>query len=240
MQAQVHYLESNKTRLEQEISEIEEKLNLLLTQTEAKCPLCETELGIDGLRLIETKYATEKQGKSDSLKSKQAELIRRKTELKSLESEISQLEIRLNQDRASFQSKASVLNQQIAEAEEASNKLNGERRRLAEIEQHLAGKDYAATEQQALGEIEGELAKLDYNSQRHEEVHRLLANLEQYEAPKRKLEEADRFISQEKEALSYAKEAAQELRHSLEGDNQKRQDLSKELNLHRLRLNIKP
>ena len=53
LQAHVQYLESNRAKLEQEIKEIEEKLNLLLTQEEAKCPLCETELGADGLELIE-------------------------------------------------------------------------------------------------------------------------------------------------------------------------------------------
>jgi exonuclease SbcC len=58
-----------------------------------------------------------------------------------------------------------------------------------------------------------------------------LTNLEQHEAPKRKLEEADRLISQEKESASTAERFAQELRHSLEVDNQKRQDLTAELSL---------
>jgi len=58
-----------------------------------------------------------------------------------------------------------------------------------------------------------------------------LINLQQYESSKRKLEEADRLINQEKEALSCAEDAIQELRHDLEVDNQKRQELSEELNL---------
>ena len=56
LRTKVNYLESNKNRLEQEIKEVEEKLSLLLTQSGAKCPLCETELGMEGLKLIETKY----------------------------------------------------------------------------------------------------------------------------------------------------------------------------------------
>ncbi|MDI6814534.1 MAG: SMC family ATPase [Dehalococcoidales bacterium] len=231
LQTQVHYLESNNARLEQEIAEIQEKLNLLLTGSGAKCPLCETELGMEGLKLIERKYEAERHSKSDSLKSNQAELAHQKIELESALAEISQLEAKLNQDRALTQSKASVLSKEIAEAEEACNKLNEEGKRLAEIEQRLAKKDFATREQQALGELEGELAKLDYDSQQHEQVRLRLIDLEQYEAPKRKLEEADRLISQEKEAASRAEEAAQELRHSLEVDNQKRQELSEELNL---------
>ncbi len=229
LQAQVHYLESNRTQLEQEIREIEEKLNLLLTQSEAKCPLCETELGMEGLKRIEEKYIADRQSKSDTLKSNQAELARKNTELRALESEVSQLEIRLNQDRASAQSKASLLSQAISEAEQAGNKLNEERKRLAGIEQHLATKDFATIEQQALGELESELAKLGYEPQHHEQVRHQLANLERYEEPKRKVEEAIRLINQEKESAFRADEAAHELRHSLEVDTGKRQDLTLEL-----------
>ena len=231
IRTQVNYLESTKRQLEQEIKEVEEKLNLLLTQPGAKCPLCETELGTEGLKLIEAKYEADKQHKSDSLQSNQAELAHAKIELESLEKEISQLETRLSQDRASAQSRASILSQQITEAEEDSNKLNQERKKLAEIEQHLAKKDFAILEQEALKELEDELAKLDYNSKQHEQVRQRLISLEQYEAPKRKLEEADRLINQEREFISRAKEAIQELHHSLEANNQKKQALTIELNL---------
>ena len=231
IRTRVNYLESNKNQLEQEIKEIEEKLNLLLTQRGAKCPLCETELGPEGLKLIETKYEADKHHKSNSLESNQAELAHAKIELASLENEISQLEARLNKDRASAEGKASILSQEIAEAEEAGSKLNEARKRLAEIEEHLAKKDFAILEQEALGELESELAKLDYDAQQHEQVRQRLINLEQYEASKRKLEEADRLINQEKEFISRAKEAIQELSHSLEVNNQKGQALTIELNL---------
>ncbi len=229
LRAHIHGLESNKARLEKEIEEIGEKLSLLSTQTEAKCPLCERELEVDGLKLIEAKYTTDKNGKSDSLKLNQAELARRKIELGSLEGETSQLEARLNQERTSAQSKASFLSQQIAEAEKAGKQLSEEGIRKAEIEERLARKDFAAVEQEALRQLEGESAKLDYDSQQHEQVRLRLTSLEQYEKPKQKLEEADRLISQEKEEASRAEQAAQELRHSLESDNQNRQELTIEL-----------
>ena len=228
--AQVHHLESNRTQLEQEIKGIEEKLNLLLTQGDAKCPLCGTELGIEGLKLIEAKYTADRHGKSDSLTSNQANLAYQKKELESLEREVFQLDARLKQDRALAQSRASILSQSISEAEEAGNKLNEERKRLAEIEEHLARKDFATIEQKALEELEGELAKLDYNPQQHEELRQRLINLQQYEEPKRRLEDAARLINQEKEAVSRAEEATRELRHSLEADSQKRQSLGEELN----------
>jgi exonuclease SbcC len=231
LRTKVNYLESNKNRLEQEIKEVEEKLSLLLTQSGAKCPLCETELGMEGLKLIEAKYEADKQHESDSLKSSEAELTQAKIGLVSLEKEISQLEARLSQDRAPAQSKASILSQQLTEAKEAGSKLSEARKRLAEIEQCLARKDFAIPEQEALRELEDELAKLDYEPQQHEQVRQQLTGLQQHEASKRKLEEADRLINQEREFISRAREAMQELRHSLEVNNQKGQALAIELNL---------
>jgi len=231
LRTHVHYLESNKAQLEQGIEEIAEKLNLLLTESGAKCPLCETELGVDGLKLIEAKYTTDKHHKSDSLKLDQAELAQKKIELDSLEGETSRLEARLNQSKTSAQSKASLLTQEVNESQEADKRLAEERTKLAEIEEHLAKKDFATSEQEALRQLEDELAKLDYDSQQHEQVRHRLSDLEQYENPKRKLEEADRLINQEKEAASRAEQAAQELHQSLEADSQKRQELTLELNL---------
>ena len=229
LRTQVNYLESSQTRLEREIREIQEKIDLLSTQGDAKCPLCETDLGRDGLQRIETKYATDRDSKSNSLESNQTELAGKKVDLESLEGEISQLEVKLNQDKTSAQSKASLLSKDIGEAEASDNQLNEQRKRLAEIEQQLARKDFAAVEQQALAQLEEELAQLDYDSQHHEQVRQQLTELEQYEPPKRKLEEADRLINQEKEAAHKAEEASQELRQRLEVDNQKRQQLSEEL-----------
>jgi len=229
LQARVHYLESNNAQLEQEIREIEEKLNLLVTRSGAKCPLCETDLGIDGIERIKTKYDADRQSKSGSQKAKQDELAGKNVELESAKNEVLQLETRLNQDKASAQSRASILTQQITEAEEATNRLNEEGKRLTEIEQRLASKDFAHIEQEALHQLEDELTKLDYGSHKHEEVRQDLTTLGQYENQKLRLEEAERLINQEKEETSKAEEAAQELCRNLESDNQKGQALSLEI-----------
>jgi chromosome segregation ATPase len=184
---------------------------------------------VEGIKLIETKYATEKQDKTDLLKSKQGDSAQNKVALASLETGITELETRLNRERTAAQSKANLLSQRIEEVEKASHRLKEEKLRLTEIEERLAIKDFALGEQEALRQLESELAQIDYDSKQHEEVRQQLAGLEQYESPKRKLEEADRLISQEKEALSRAEQATQELRHSLETDSQKRGELSKEL-----------
>jgi len=229
LRTHVNYLESGKARLEQEIAEITEKLSLLLNESGAKCPLCETELGVDGLKLIETKYAAEKQAKSDSINSIQSELAQQRTQLDSLEGKASQLETRLNQERASAQSQTSLLNKEIGESEKDINQLNKEREKLAEIEERLARKDFAIAEQEARRQLENELSELDYDSQQHEEVRHHLTTLEQYETPQRKLEEADRQIGQEREAASRTGQAIAGLQHSQEADTEKIEELITEL-----------
>jgi exonuclease SbcC len=229
LRKQLNYLESSQTRLEKEIKEIEEKLDLLTRQEGATCPLCETEVGADGLQRIEAKYTQDKDGKTNFLQSNQAELAGKKKELEALESEISPLETRLNQDKASAQSQVSLLKQGINEAQAVENQLSQARESLNEIEQRLASKDFAATEQEALARVEQETARLDYDSEQHEQVRHRLTELEQYESPKRKLEEADKLLSQEKGAAQKAEEASRELKQRLEADQNKGQGLNKEL-----------
>ncbi len=229
LRQQVNYIESSQVNLKHEIAEIQEKINLLTTQAEAKCPLCETELGSDGIKRIEAKYTADKESKAESIKLNQSELTSRKTELEAVEGEISGLEAKLNQEKASAQGRVSLLNQAVTENQKADNQLNEERKKLNDIEQRLAGKEFAATEQEALARVEEELARLDYDSSRHEQTKHRLAELEQHEAPKRKLEEADRLITQETEALHKAEEASQELQLRLETENKKGQELSREL-----------
>jgi len=229
LRQQVNYIESSQVNLEHEIAEIQEKISLLSAQVEAKCPLCETELGKDGIKRIEAKYAADRESKAESLKRNQFELTSRKTELGAVDGEISGLEAKLNQEKASAQGRVSLLNQTVTQAQATDNQLNEERKKLDDIEQRLARKEFATSEQQALARVEEELARLDYDSQQHEQVRHRLTELEKHEAPKRKLEEADRLISQETEAARKAEEASQELRLRLETENQKGQELGKEL-----------
>ena len=142
---------------------------------------------------------------------------------------MSGLETQLSRDKTVAQGGVSVLSQNIAKAEESGSKLMEERKRLTEIEERLVRKDFALPEQEALGEVEAELAKLDYDASRHEEVRQKLVSLEEHDISKRKLEEADRLVVQEREFISRAGEAVQDLLHNLEENRQKERYLTVEL-----------
>jgi len=229
LQAQANHLESEKKRLEREISELAEKLDLISSQTEAKCPLCETELTREGLERIAANYTADKYRKTDLLKTNQAELSQKQIELESSQKEKTQMEAGLNQDKTKARSQSSILIKEIAETEEADKQLAGFRKTLDDIEQRLAKRDFAITEQEALGAIEAELASLGYDSGKHEQTRQQLSQLEIYDRDKQKLEEAERLVNQEKEAASRAETATQGLRNSLGLDNQRREALSAEL-----------
>ena len=228
-QARLNHLESGISRLEKEVTELDEKIKLLTAHAETRCPLCETELGAEGLKLIEAKYDDERQLKETALATNRAELTEQKRRLQMMENEQFQLEKQLNDDKAGLQSNAGAFKSQIKQAEEADQQLAEEREQLAEIEKCLVSKDFAATEQAALMELERELAGINYDPARHEQVRKELVSLEQYEDPMRRLEEADRLINPEKEAAAQAEATATGLRDSLEADKQKKQALTTEL-----------
>jgi len=230
LQGAVHKLECNQQRLEQEIKDIVGKLTLLDPQHSASCPLCETELGKDGVDIIRAKYNSEKDDKTAALNSQKSELADKIIELKKIESRIQELETGLIRDRAQIQGKAGVIASSIKEAEEVAKQLDKENILLAEIENMLAKKDFAIQEQTSLGGLNNELAGFDYDSGRHQQVGKSLAALEKYEQSKQKLGEAERMLSLEQEELATARDASQELGLRLETDNHKKQLLTSELN----------
>jgi exonuclease SbcC len=229
LRTRINYLESDMASLKKEIDGITKNIDTLSTQEEARCPVCGTELGEEGLKHIQDHYAADRESKSKALETSQTELAEKKRELETLEGEISPLETRLSQDKASAQTKVSLLNQSISEVQAVDSQLSEARENLSEIEQSLATKAFATEEQTALANVEGELDRLDYDSSQHEQLRQRLTELEKYESPKRQLEEADRLLAQEKEALAKAEEASAELSQRLETDIKKGQALSQEL-----------
>ncbi len=229
LQTAVHEMEFAKERLQQEIKELEEKLELLRSQSDMVCPLCETEIGQEGMKHISDKYGVERTTKAESLRERESELAGKKQELEAAQTALRQLETTLGQERASLQGKTSLLAQAVADAEEAKGKLDEERQALAEIEGRLAGKEFATREQEALNEVEKELAVLGYDSEQHRQTGQQFKELEKYEPQKRKLEEAERLLGQEEEAQAKAEESAQELGCRLEADRQKKRILASEL-----------
>ena len=177
-QRQVSYLESERVRLEKESKEVAEKLDLITSHiashTEARCPLCNSELTREGLELIAAKYTQEKQSKADSFTANQDKLAHKRAEYEALMREKVQLETTLNQEKSRLQGQEELVKSKIREIEDDSLKLAEQKGLLNDIEQRLVRREFAINEQQALAAIETELYGLGYDPAQHEEARREL------------------------------------------------------------------
>ncbi len=232
-QKQVAYLENERVRLERESAEVKEKLDIITSHiashTEARCPLCNSELTREGLELIAQKYTGEKQAKEETLQDNQGNLAHKRAEYEALMQEKVRLEAALNQEKARLQGHEELIKSRIKEVEDDNLKLAGQRGILNDIEQRLARREFATAEQQALAAIETELAGVGYDPVHHEAARRQMEQLEPCEQEKRRLDEALRLIDQEKGAAAQAAEAARSLREGLAKDNRKKDTLAEEL-----------
>lgn len=226
--SRISHLESTSTQLEGEIAESKEKLKLL-TGDDARCPLCQTELGVDGRQQLEAKLTSEVQQKIKSLQNNDEELKKHQGEIQTLESESATFESVLNKERSARQSQLSIVEKELTEARQAGNELSQERANLEELEQRLAKRDYAIYEQQALAQLEDEERKLGYDKERHEQVQQQLTELKKYESLKRELDEAIKTIDKEKAALAETAETISNLGAIIEADLKRQQSLKTEL-----------
>jgi exonuclease SbcC len=243
VQSQISLVNANNTRLEKEIAEVQEKLDMIASHitshTEAKCPLCEQELTKEGLELITNKYTKEKQTKMNQLNQNQQELTQKKTEYATMSQEKEKLETSINQEKNRVQSQIGALNREISNIEEEGKKLVELKSELTGIEEQLAKRDFALTEQKALQDVEKDLSSLQYDAAKHDQARQQLKELENFQREKTILDEAEKLIDQEKESAKRAAEEAQSLRESLKSDSQKKEALTAELTrLPQLRQNL--
>jgi exonuclease SbcC len=229
LQGRILFLQAEKPRLRQEKEQTEEKLKLLSHPDGFCCPLCETELGAEGQKRIETKYRAALFSLTEALNANERELTSKTTESKTVDWQISQSEEAVKQGKAAAQKKAGNLGKALADSKEAEKKSITEKLHLDEIEQKLASRDFAGSEQLGLLEVETQLAALSYDSAEHERLTGQLAEAERYEEPKRRLEEADRLISQEAEAEKQAATTAGEIAAKLAIDSVRRKSLTSDV-----------
>ncbi|MBL7119759.1 MAG: hypothetical protein ISS53_03640 [Dehalococcoidia bacterium] len=216
----IQHLKSTGAQLEQELKELRDKLALLM-QGDARCPLCETELGEEGKQRIEEKYEAEISTKVDAQRRNEAEIKGKASQHQGMVRQISQSEAKVSQERASSQRQVAALEKEISLGKEAEIGLPGVKVRLTQIEGQLARGDFAVAEQQALEEVEQQIADLGYDAGRHQQVRELLVQLERYDDLRRKLEEAETGLPSEKAALNQAQEAIAGWNSTLESNREK-------------------
>ena len=113
---QINLLRSNNAQLKKEMDELKEKIDLL-GKGDAECPLCGTELGVEGRKRIMANYEAQGREKGDAFRANHGKIQQKEEELKSLRQEMSKLEATLTAERTRLERQAGALERERTEAE---------------------------------------------------------------------------------------------------------------------------
>ena len=129
----IHHVTSANASLKEEMKQLREKLDML-SQEEAACPLCGTELGVEGRRRIMASYEDEGRQKKELFRTNEDEKRRLETGLNALKREIGELERMTREGRAQWERGADTLEKENTEAESS---LPKEKEALTRAEENL-------------------------------------------------------------------------------------------------------
>jgi len=116
MSNQIHLLTSTNAQLKEEMQELRGKLDML-SQEEVMCPLCGTELGVEGRERIMANYELQGREKAEIFRANEGEARRLEAELNALNRDISELEGTIREERALLERRAEALEKDHTEAE---------------------------------------------------------------------------------------------------------------------------
>lgn len=151
----IHLLTSTNTQLKEEMQELRRKVDMLARE-EAKCPLCGTDLGVEGRERIMENYEMEGQEKKKTFRANEYEAKHLEGELKAINREISALEGKIGEGQAQCERQRETLNRDHAEAE---NSLPAERELLGRAEETVGRwRSTLVDDTATLESIKGELA----------------------------------------------------------------------------------
>jgi len=113
---QINLLRSNNAQLKKEMDELKEKIDLL-GKGDAECPLCGTELGVEGRKRIMANYEAQGREKGDAFRANHGKIQQKEEEWKSLRQDISKLEATITSERTRLERQAGALERERTEAE---------------------------------------------------------------------------------------------------------------------------
>jgi len=112
----IHYLTTTNAHLKDEMKDLKGKLEML-SQEEATCPLCGTELGAEGRGSIMAKYEDEGHQRKEVFRVNEDEARGLEAGLNALKRMINELEKTIKEERSKWERRAEVLEKDRSEAE---------------------------------------------------------------------------------------------------------------------------
>lgn len=176
--------------------ELNEKLRLL-EQGEGRCPVCESELGADGIAHISAEYNERRAALREHIASIRRELRAAEAATEQQRTAIAQLEAQLA-ERARVEGRYARLELQQTQAVEAQHHAAEARATWNVLDHQLQSRAYAQVEQQQLAEIQAQLAALgdvraikDAIAQARAEIAETERRLEQFRAMQQQVARLD-------------------------------------------------
>ena len=207
--SKIHHLTSINERLKVEMQELREKINML-DQGEAECPLCGTELGVEGRETIIANYEKQGKEKREAFRANEEEGKELERTSAKLRRGISESERTLKEDRAQWERRMEALNRDHAEAQSS---LPLEREAIRKAEEELERwRSTLEADTRSMQALNAELSVLPELEADLSEAQRELDDLTQRQAQGRQMlgaiqEKLERLISLEEIKGDKAEEA---------------------------------
>ncbi|MCX6005541.1 MAG: hypothetical protein NT082_07720, partial [Chloroflexi bacterium] len=171
---------ASNNQLSQAIEDLKTKI-AMISHADAKCPLCETELGPEGRARIDKKLSAEMQ-QNITQHAKNLDIIsRNRAELSALEKDLKQKESAIKAEGDKLKRLIAVTEKEISEAKEAGDQLSPKKLRLRQLDDDIKNSNYAPDEQQMLKALKEQQRELGYEKDSHEQLKRKRAELQPFE-----------------------------------------------------------
>ncbi|MBI3976793.1 MAG: SMC family ATPase [Chloroflexi bacterium] len=199
----IQMLRADNTRFKEEMESLADRIRRL-GGDDARCPLCETELGVDGKRRLRETLNAEGQHHKGRYRENEAQVRTLTDERTRRDREIQQMEQRLTQERRRLDGAIGSLEARLGEAEQAAAAAARDEAVMAEIDRRLSAGEFARDEQLQLGAVLEELQTVRYDADEHRRMVEDTRRLAEYEERHRQLAMAESSVEQERESLSTA------------------------------------
>jgi exonuclease SbcC len=148
-------------------------------------------------------------------------MLARINEANILENEIRVSEATVKKERAVWQNKLGIKQNELEDAEQAAKELLSDENKLAELNVLLNKREYLPAEQNELKKILMELAEIGYDSREHEHLKQQISGLLRFEKLREELNRAESLITAETNSLKETDELISNS-HKMLTDNQEK------------------
>jgi exonuclease SbcC len=226
--ADIKNLASSNSSIEIEMKGLKEKLEMLQEET-VRCPLCETELGMEGKQRLDENYKQQVKEKAETHKRNQEEIQQKRKAQQVLRNEIAARDKNIKNESSSKQKELAITSGKVQRVEEARGQLQEKVKRREELDHLLTREIFAIPERKVLMELSAKYQGVGYDRALHSKARESLKEYVRYEGLKKSLDEARANLAQEKALFSRAEGLIAEKNLTREGKNTLRSLLVREL-----------